>query len=121
MRYRLRFSADEEAWTALPEAERSAAIVRIGLWFGEPARARKIVEGPNSPAAGGDHPVRLGRIQRSGDLPIVTDSPFTEAKKAVGSYGVVEVADRAEAIAIAIPRRWPAGGIVELRPVDAAG
>jgi len=60
--------------------------------------------------------VRLGRIQRSGDAPIVTDGPFVEAKEAVGSYAVVEVKDRDEAIAIA--KSWPAGGLVEVRPID---
>jgi hypothetical protein len=46
---------------------------------------------------------------------MVIDGPFVEAKEAVGSYAVVEVAGEAEAIAIA--KRWPAGGIVEVRPV----
>jgi len=46
----------------------------------------------------------------------VTDGPFVEAKESVGSYAVVEVADRDEAIAVA--KTWPAGGLVEVRPVD---
>ena len=60
--------------------------------------------------------VRLGRIQRSGDAPIVTDGPFVEAKEAVGSYAVVEAKDRDQAIEIA--KSWPAGGLVEVRPVE---
>ena len=117
MRYLLMFYADEDAWVALPEAERNAAIGRIGRWFGEHAAAGKIVDGRR--LAGGRRAtttVRLGRIQRSGDAPIVTDGPFVEAKEAVGSYAVVDVADRDEAIAIATS--WPAGGLVEVRPVD---
>lgn len=117
MRYLLMFYADEAAWMALPEDERTAAIGRIGRWFGEHAAAGRIVEGKR--LAGGRRAtttVRLGRVQRSGDAPIVTDGPFVEAKEAVGSYAVVEVKDRDEAIAVA--KSWPAGGLVEVRPVD---
>jgi len=51
---------------------------------------------------------------------MVSDGPYLEAKESVGSYAVVEVNDEEEAIAIA--KRWPAGGVpaggvVEIRPV----
>ena len=117
MRYLLMFYADEDAWMDLPPAERDAAVGRIGQWFAEHAAAGRIVDGRR--LAGGKRAtstVRLGRIQRSGDAPIVTDGPFVEAKEAIGSYAVVEVKDRDEALAIA--KSWPAGGLVEVRPVD---
>jgi len=117
MRYLLMFYADEDAWLALPVDERTAAIERIGRWFGDHAAAGRIVDGKR--LAGGKRAtttVRLGRIQRSGDAPIVTDGPFVEAKEAIGSYAVVEVTDRDAAIAIA--SSWPAGGLVEVRPID---
>ena len=117
MRYLLLFYADEDAWMALPEDERTAAIGRIGQWFGEHAAAGRIVDGKR--LAGGKRAtttVRLGRIQRSGAAPIVTDGPFVEAKEAVGSYAIVDVNGRDDAIAIA--KSWPAGGLVEVRPLD---
>jgi hypothetical protein len=117
VRYLLMFYADEAEWTGLPEGERNAAIGRIGEWFGDLARAGTIVDGRK--LAGGKRAtttVRLGRIQRSGAAPVVTDGPFVEAKEAVGSYAVVEVADRDAAVAIA--KSWPAGGLVEVRPID---
>ena len=117
MRYLLMFYADEDAWVALPDDERTAAIGRIGRWFGEQDAAGRIVDGKR--LAGGKRAtttVRLGRIQPGGDAPIVTDGPFVEAKESVGSYAIVEVNDRDEAIAIA--KSWPAGGLVEVRPVD---
>ena len=117
MRYLLMFYADEAEWMALPEAERNAAIGRIGEWFGSLARAGTIVGGER--LAGGKRAtttVRLGRVQRSGDAPIVTDGPFVEAKEAVGSFAVVEAEDRTAAIEIA--KTWPAGGLVEVRPVE---
>jgi len=45
VRYLLMFYADEDAWMALAEDERNAAIGRIGRWFGEEAAAGRIVEG----------------------------------------------------------------------------
>ena len=117
MRYLLMFYADEDAWSTLPEGDRSAAIGRIGQWFGEQAAAGRIVEGKR--LRGGRRAtttVRLGRIQRSGDQPIVTDGPFVEAKESVGSYAVIEAQDHDEAIAVA--KSWPAGGLVEVRPLD---
>ncbi len=117
MRYLLMFYADEVEWLALPAAERDAAIGRIGEWYGAQAGAGKIVDGKR--LAGGKRAtttVRLGRVQRSGEAPIVSDGPFVEAKEAVGSYAVVDVKDRDEAIAIA--KSWPAGGLIEVRPVD---
>lgn len=117
MRYLLMFYADEDAWMALPEAERNDAIGRIGQWFGQHAGAGRIVDGKR--LQGGKRAtttVRLGRIQRSGDQPIVTDGPFVEAKESVGSYAVIEAKDRDEAIAIA--SSWPAGGLVEVRPLE---
>jgi hypothetical protein len=113
VRYLLTFYAVEDEWLALPEAERNTAIAEIGQWFAEFARAGKIVDGHR--LARGTKTIRLGRVRKK-DLPVVSDGPFAEAKETVGSYALVEVADEAEAIAIA--KRWPAGGIVEVRPVS---
>ena len=112
MRYLLTFYAVEEEWMALPEADRRAGIAEIGQWFAEHARSGKIVEGRR--LARGAKTVRLGRVRKK-DLPLVTDGPFIEAKESVGSYAVVEVESEDEAIVIA--KRWPAGGVVEVRPV----
>lgn len=117
MRYLLTFYADEAEWMGLPEGERNAAIGRIGEWYGALARAGTIVDGQR--LAGGKRAtttVRLGRIQRTGDAPLVTDGPFVEAKEAVGSFAIVDAKDRDAAIEIA--KTWPAGGLVEVRPVD---
>jgi hypothetical protein len=44
----------------------------------------------------------------------VIDGPFIEAKESIGGFSVVEVPDRAAAIALA--KTWPGHGI-ELREV----
>jgi hypothetical protein len=112
VRYLLTFYAVEDEWMALPYAERDAGIAEIGRWFAEHAQSGKILEGHR--LGRGTKTLRLGRVRKK-DLPIVTDGPFMEAKESVGSYAVVDVRDEEEAIAIA--KRWPAGGVVELRPV----
>jgi hypothetical protein len=114
MRYMLLFFADEEAWMALPEEERTAAIGRIGAWYGEQAQAGRIIEGCRLHGKGAAITVRLGPAGRS-QAPVVTDGPFVETKEAIGSYAIVEVASLDEAIAVA--GSWPGGGAVEIRPV----
>lgn len=112
MRYLLTFYAIEDEWMALSESDRNAGIADIGRWFAEHARTGKIIEGHR--LGRGTKTVRLGRVLKK-DLPMVSDGPFLEAKESVGSYAVVEV--NAEDEAIAIAKRWPAGGIAEVRPV----
>ena len=112
VRYLLTFYAREDEWLSLPDDERQAGITEIGRWFAEHAQAGKIVEGHR--LARGTKTVRLGRVRKR-DRPMVSDGPFAETKETVGSYAVVEVRDEAEATAIA--ERWPAGGIVEIRPI----
>jgi hypothetical protein len=112
VRYMLTFYAVEDEWMALSTAEREAGIAEIGRWFAEHSQSGKIIEGRR--LGRGTKTVRLGRVRKK-DLPMVTDGPFAEAKESVGSYAVVEVKDEDEAIAIA--KRWPAGGVVEVRPV----
>ncbi len=47
---------------------------------------------------------------------VITDGPFIESKETVGGFGIIEVANLDEAIAIA--KSWPAPGHkVEIRPV----
>ena len=57
------------------------------------------------------------RIEVRGERTLVTDGPFAEAKEAVGGYGVVRVAGRAEAIELA--KRYPHArwGPVEVREI----
>jgi len=108
----LTFYAVEDEWRALSPVERETGISEIGRWFAEHAQAGKIIEGHR--LGRGTRTVRLGRVRKK-DLPMVTDGPFIEAKESVGSYAVVDVKDEGEAIAVA--KSWPAGGVVEIRPV----
>jgi hypothetical protein len=114
MRFMLMFYADEGEWMALPEDERTAATLRIGTWFGQQSQAGYIVEGCRLAGKQEAATVRLGPAGHS-RKPVVTDGPFIETKEAIGSYAIIEVPDRAAAIALA--ESWPGGGAVEIRPV----
>lgn len=117
MRFMLLFAADEEAWSALPQQERDDAIARIGAWYGQQARAGKIVEGRRLQGKRSAKTVRLGAAGKSG-RPLVVDGPFVESKEAIGSYAIIEVSSEDEALAMA--QSWPAGGAVEVRPLQEA-
>lgn len=114
MKFMLLFIANEDEWMTLPEEERQAAIGRIGAWYGEHARDGKFVEARRLHSGRQAATVRLGPGGRSGE-PKLSDGPFFAAPEAIGSYAIVEVAGRDEAVAIA--RSWPGGGAVEVRHV----
>jgi hypothetical protein len=114
MKYMLLFFADEDAWMELPEEARAAAIDRIGAWYGQHAQAGRIIEGRRLRGKGTATTVRLGPAGRS-EEPAIVDGPFIEAKEAIGSYAIVEVANLDDALSLA--RSWPGGGGIEIRPV----
>jgi hypothetical protein len=115
MKYMLLFVANEEEWMSLPEDERADAVGRIGGWFAGHAQAGRIVEGRRLQGKTSARTVRLGPAGRS-QKPKVYDGPFVESKEAIGSYAIVEAPGLEEALEIA--ESWPAGGAVEVRPVQ---
>ncbi len=114
MKFMVMFYANEAEWMALSPEDQLAAIGRIGAWVGQQAQAGRIVEGHRLGGANTATTVRLGSAAHPGE-PMVTDGPFLEAKEAIGSYAIVEVADRDAVIALA--KGWPGGGAVEIRPL----
>ncbi len=114
MKFVLLFVADEDAWKALAEDERGEAVQRITAWYRNLAFSGWIVEGRRLRGRGSAVTVRLGPAGRSG-RPKVVDGPFVESKESIGSYAVIEVADRDKAIELA--SSWPGGGSVEVRPL----
>lgn len=118
MKYVLLFAADEDEWMAMPESDRQEAIGRIGQWFGEHAQGGRIVDGVRLQGRSSAKTVVLGPAGRS-SVPVVNDGPFVESKEVIGSFAVVEVPGLQEAIEVA--RSWPAGGMVEVRPVADTG
>ena len=114
MRYMLIFFADEDAWMALSDEEREAAIARIGAWYAEQAQAGRIVDGRRLRGRTEAVTVRLGPAGRS-QTPEIASSPFCPTPETIGSYAILDVANADEAIAVA--SAWPGGGAVEIRPI----
>jgi hypothetical protein len=110
VKYMMLLVDEAGAWESIPEPKRNEIYGRIGAWWGDLSGKGKIVEGHQL------QPVHTATtVKLNGGKPVVTDGPFAEAKETIGGYGVLNVANLDEAIAIA--KSWPGGGKVELRPV----
>ncbi len=110
MKYMMLLVDETALWEKIPEAKRNEIYNRIGQWWGELSQKGKIEEGHQLQPA---HTATT--VKFNGDKAVVTDGPFAESKETVGGYGILNVADLDEAIAIA--KTWPAGGKVGVRPL----
>jgi hypothetical protein len=111
MKYMLMFvESRRDEWEAMSEDDRNKAYEEIGKWWGEHARAGRILDGHELKS-----PKTATTIRFNGGKAVVTDGPFVEAKETIGGYAIVDVPDLDSAIAMA--KGWPAGSTVEIRPV----
>ena len=113
MRFLLLLRGDAEAEAALSAAERRR-IVTGHLELGRSLRERGVLV-ESAALAGADEMVvaRRGRGRKTW----VTDGPFAETKEQLGSFYLLECADRAEAIRIAEELPDSPGLVVEVWPV----
>ncbi len=112
MKYMMLIAGSEDAWERFSPDESKALMERIGSWWGEHAAAGRIVEGHQLQSVATATTVR----RDDSGQPTVIDGPFLEGKEVVGGYGILEVADLDEAIAIA--SSWPAQpDVLEIRPI----
>jgi hypothetical protein len=112
MKYMMLIAGSEEAWAGRSEKELSALYARIGEWWGEQAAAGRIVEGHELQPSDTATSVRIGPNGGA----TVTDGPFMEGKEMVGGYGILDVADLDEALAVA--SSWPTpDDVLEIRPI----
>lgn len=111
MKYMMLIAGSEEAWGEFSDEEEHRLMGEIGRWWGEHVAAGRIVEGYQL------QPVATATTVRpNGDHgATVTDGPFIDAKEVVGGYGILDVDNLDEAIAIA--SSWPAPDVIEIRPV----
>ena len=104
--------ADEGAWEALSEEERSAAYDRYRAFSEEGRRAGVVI--------GGDElgPVRDATTVRVRDgQTVVSDGPYAETKEALGGYYLLECATLEEAVEWAAKIPAAEHGAVEVRQV----
>lgn len=94
-----------------PEDDRNRIFGEIQQWWGRLAAEGKIVEGHQL-----QHPDTATTVVLRGGQSTIVEGPFMEAKEVVGGYGILDVADLDEAIAIV--RTFPSpSGSAEIRPV----
>jgi hypothetical protein len=101
--------ADEDAWEALPDAEKEQTYVRYREFAN--ANEAKLADGAQTASTKAATTVRV----RDGQLH-VTDGPFAETKEQLGGFFVFDVDSLEEAERLAAEIPGAATGAVELRP-----
>jgi len=110
MKYLLMVRVDE-ALPLSPE-EQAAHLDAVGSWARAlDSRGVRLLGNRLRPAAD----AAVVRV-RDGKL-LVSDGPYAETKEQMGGFDVIEVADRAEALAIASQHPGAEYGTVEVHPV----
>lgn len=116
MKYMMLIAADQGA-TTRPEAQQAELSNRIGEWWAGYSQKGKIVGGhqlqPSHTAT--TVKVKAGKAEVADGPVYLTDGPFNEAKDTVGGYGILDVANLDEALAIV--KSWPGNNNFEIRPV----
>ncbi|MGH2472180.1 MAG: YciI family protein [Candidatus Limnocylindria bacterium] len=107
-KYAFLFLDDGVEYQTAPTPEQQKVYADIFKWF--ETNGDKITDG------GAElQPTRTATtIRKSTGKVTVVDGPFIEAKESVGGFSIVELPDKAAAIALA--KTWPGYGI-EIRPV----
>lgn len=108
--YVLTFGGDPITLQSLPEDGAQRAIAKVAAWWREHRAAGRIVAGAKLMP-----PYSATTVRFIEGRPFVVDGPFNSESDAIGGFGVIDVADLDEALAIA--RSWPLGGYVEIRPL----
>jgi hypothetical protein len=114
MQFMLMCCFEESRWENLAKAERDRIMSEYGQFVQELNQRGQLVSGAKLAATASSVSVR----EKSGKR-FVTDGPFAETKEQLGGFHVIECRDLNEAVAIAqrIPT-LPAGGVVEVRPLE---
>ena len=111
MKYAMVIIESGEEREAPSDAEREFdSLVR--WWADLRARGKVIASAKLAP------PGTAATVSWQGQVPIVTDGPYVEAKESVAGFALLDVDSKAEAMEIA--RSWPARDRyrIELRPVE---
>jgi hypothetical protein len=108
MKYVMLIVDEPGYWETLSEDKRNEAFGRIGQWWGELSQKGTIVGGHQLQPA---HTATTVKVH--GGKAEVADGPFF--KEAVGGYGILDVANLDEAIAVV--KTWPGNAKLELRPI----
>ena len=94
-----------------PTEERDRAMEKVVEWWGQQFASGKMVGGQQLQPPDTATTVVIERGRHT-----ILDRPLMEAKEAIGGFGIVEVADLDEAIALVKTMPQP-DGKVEVRPI----
>ena len=108
MKYVMLIADEPGYWENLSEDKRTEAFGRIGHWWGDLSQKGTIVGGHQLQPAQTAKTVKV----HGGKLD-VSDGPFN--KESVGGYGILNVANLDEAIAVV--KTWPGDAKLELRAI----
>jgi hypothetical protein len=112
MKYMMLIAGNEDQWAARSEEELAPLYDHIRRWWADQSAAGHIVGGHELEPSQTATTVRIGLDGKT----TVIDGPFIEGKEMVGGYGILDVADLDEALAIAAG--WPVpGDALEIRPI----
>jgi hypothetical protein len=114
MKYVMLIVDEAGYWETLPEDKRAEAFDRIGQWWGELSQKGTIVGGHQLQPANTATTVKVhgGKAEVSDGPIFVSDGRF---KEALGGYGILDVANLDEAIAVV--KSWPGDARLELRAI----
>jgi hypothetical protein len=108
MKYVMLIADETGYWEKLSEANRTEVFDRIGQWWGELSQKGTIVGGHQLQPADTATTVKIHGGQSE-----VADGPLY--REAIGGYGILDVANLDEAIAVV--KTWPGDARLELRPI----
>jgi len=109
MKYVMLIADETGFWETLSEEKRNETFGCIGQWWGELSQKRTIVGGNQL-----QPPQTATTVKVHGGNAEVANGPLN-SKEAIGGYGILEVGNLDEAIAVV--KSWPGDARVELRPI----
>ncbi len=108
MKYVMLIADETGYWETLPEAKRAEVFGRIDQWWGDLSQKGTIVGGHQFQPANTATTVKVHAGKAD-----VSDGPLS--KEPIGGYGILDVANVDDAIAVV--KTWPGDARLELRPV----
>ncbi len=114
MKYVMLIVDEAGSWETLPEEKRAETFDRIGQWWGDLSQKGTIVGGHQLQPANTATTVKVhgGKAEVTDGPIFVSDGRF---KEALGGFGILDVADLDEALAVV--KTWPGDAKLELRPI----
>lgn len=110
LKYLLLFGGEPTKLDALAGRDDSSVQAEIAQWWARNRQAGRIVVSTRLKP-----PLTATTVRFEDRRALICDGPCTPEAEAVAGYGVIDVDDLDEALALV--RTWPGGGYIEIRPI----